>query len=40
MQPSSNGGQSITVQFNQAYIEAGNFLVPGLSVWGRREVLP
>ncbi|XXT07552.1 carbohydrate porin [Sorangium sp. So ce367] len=34
MQPSSNGGQSITVQFNQAYIEAGNFLVPGLSVWG------
>lgn len=34
MQPSSNGGQSITVQFNQAYIEAGNFLTPGLSVWG------
>lgn len=34
MQPASNGGQSITVQFNQAYIEAGNFLVPGLSVWG------
>lgn len=34
MHPASNGGQSITVQFNQAYIEAGNFLVPGLSVWG------
>ncbi|WP_437732581.1 carbohydrate porin [Sorangium sp. So ce1335] len=34
MQPASNGGQSITVQFNQAYIEAGNFLVPGLAVWG------
>lgn len=34
MQPASNGGQSITVQFNQAYIEAGNFLTPGLSVWG------
>ncbi|WP_437754420.1 carbohydrate porin [Sorangium sp. So ce1389] len=34
MQPSSNGGQSITMQFNQAYIEAGNFLTPGLSVWG------
>ncbi|WP_438005833.1 carbohydrate porin [Sorangium sp. So ce321] len=34
MQPSSNGGQTITVQFNQAYIEAGNFLTPGLSVWG------
>ncbi|WP_438024785.1 carbohydrate porin [Sorangium sp. So ce233] len=34
MQPASNGGQTITVQFNQAYIEAGNFLTPGLSVWG------
>ncbi|WP_437810898.1 carbohydrate porin [Sorangium sp. So ce1078] len=34
MQPSSNDGQAITLQFNQAYIEAGNFLVPGLSVWG------
>ncbi|AUX47432.1 maltoporin [Sorangium cellulosum] len=34
MQPSSNGGDTIEVEFNQAYIESGNFLVPGLSVWG------
>jgi len=34
MNPSSNDGQAITLQFNQAYIEAGNFIVPGLSVWG------
>lgn len=34
MQPASNGGDTIEVEFNQAYIEAGNFLIPGLSVWG------
>ncbi|MGK4001680.1 carbohydrate porin [Sorangium sp. So ce1036] len=34
MQPASNGGDTIEVEFNQAYIESGNFLVPGLSVWG------
>lgn len=34
MQPASNGGDTIEVEFNQAYIEAGNFIVPGLSVWG------
>lgn len=34
LHPASNGGATIVTEFNQAYIEAGNFLIPGLSVWG------